>query len=181
MSKSISDLIKQEKWGLDVFMLVFHLYQQRKLSVHLKVILSWGKPCYLAIHNALQTLYFVFSVGSYCRLGQKAKNMCLRYEWETGKQNWCEALFLWHMGNTRASTLKIKVYLNWLGVKLELRLPAYATATAIRDLSHFCDLQHRTWQCWILNPLSKARDQTCILMDTSRVRNPVIHNGNSHI
>ena len=23
------------------------------------------------------------------------------------------------------------------------------------------------WQCWILNPLSEARDRTCILMDTS--------------
>ena len=34
-------------------------------------------------------------------------------------------------------------------------------------------------QCWILNPLSKARDQTCILMDTSLVFNLVRHNRNS--
>ena len=26
-----------------------------------------------------------------------------------------------------------------------------------------------SWQCQILNPLSKARDQTCILMDTSQI------------
>ena len=33
----------------------------------------------------------------------------------------------------------------------------------------------------ILNKLSKARDQTCILMDTSRVLNPPSHNGNSFL
>ena len=59
-----------------------------------------------------------------------------------------------------------------LGVELELQLPASATATATQDLSHICDLHHSLWQCWILNPLSEARDQTCVLMDTSRVRYP---------
>ena len=56
-----------------------------------------------------------------------------------------------------------------LGVESELQLLAYATATAMPDLSHICDLHQSSWQCWILNPLSKARDQTWILMDTSRV------------
>ena len=28
---------------------------------------------------------------------------------------------------------------------------------------------HTSWQCWILSPLSGARDVSCILMDTSRV------------
>ena len=45
-----------------------------------------------------------------------------------------------------------------LGVELELQLPAYATATATPDLSCVCNLHHSLWQCWILNPLSKARD-----------------------
>ena len=45
-----------------------------------------------------------------------------------------------------------------LGVKLELQQPAYATA--MWDPSHTCNLCHRLRQCWILNPLSKARDQT---------------------
>ena len=31
------------------------------------------------------------------------------------------------------------------------------------------DLHHNSWQHWILNPLGEARDQTRILMDTSRV------------
>jgi len=56
-----------------------------------------------------------------------------------------------------------------LGVELELQLPAYTTATATLDLSHVCDLYHSSWQCQILNPLSKARNQTPALMDTGRV------------
>ena len=47
-----------------------------------------------------------------------------------------------------------------LGVELELQLLAYATDTAMSDLSPICDLHQ------ILNPLSKARDRTCIFMDT---------------
>ena len=33
------------------------------------------------------------------------------------------------------------------------------------------DLYHSSRQCQILNPLSKARDQTCLLTDTSQVLN----------
>ena len=56
-----------------------------------------------------------------------------------------------------------------IGVESELQLPAYTTATAMSGLSHFCKLQHSSWHYWILNPLSKAVDQTHILMDTSQV------------
>ena len=45
-----------------------------------------------------------------------------------------------------------------LGVEWELHLPAYTTATAVQDLSHVCDLHRSSWQRWILNPLSEARD-----------------------
>ena len=45
----------------------------------------------------------------------------------------------------------------------------YTTATATQDLSHVCELHHSSRQCQILNPLSEARDQTCILMDTSQI------------
>ena len=51
------------------------------------------------------------------------------------------------------------------GIESELQLPAYATATT-PDLSHILDLQRSLWQHQLLNPLSKARDQTCTLLDT---------------
>ena len=57
-----------------------------------------------------------------------------------------------------------------LGVESELQLPAYATAMAMWDPDHICDLHHSSWQHWILNPLSEARDRTLIFVDTSRVR-----------
>ena len=56
-----------------------------------------------------------------------------------------------------------------LGVKSELQLPAYITATAMRDPRHVCNLHHSSLQHRILNPLSEAKDQTCILMDTRQV------------
>ena len=48
-----------------------------------------------------------------------------------------------------------------LGVKLELRLPAYTTATAMQDPSPICDLYHSSRQRQILNPLSETKDRTC--------------------
>ena len=56
-----------------------------------------------------------------------------------------------------------------LGVKPELQLPVYATATATQDPSRICELHHSSRQCQILNPLSEARDRTHILTDTSRI------------
>jgi len=47
------------------------------------------------------------------------------------------------------------------------------------DLSRICDIHHNLWQHQILNPLSEARNWTCLLMDTSQARNPLNHNGNS--
>ena len=37
------------------------------------------------------------------------------------------------------------------------------------DQSHICDLYHSSPQHWIPDPLSEARDQTHILMDTIRI------------
>ena len=51
-----------------------------------------------------------------------------------------------------------------LGIKSELQLLAYTTATAMQDPSCICDLHHSSWQCHILNPLSKPRDGTYNLM-----------------
>ena len=46
---------------------------------------------------------------------------------------------------------------------------AYATATAIQDLNHVCNLRHSSIQHQILNPLSKPRDQTHNLMVPSQI------------
>ena len=40
----------------------------------------------------------------------------------------------------------------------------------MRDPSQVCDLHHSSWQRWILDPLSKARDRTHKLMVPSRIR-----------
>ena len=74
---------------------------------------------------------------------------------------------LWHMG------------VPTLGVESALQLPTYTTAKATLDPSCNRDLNHSFWQFHIFNPLSKARDRTRILMDTSQVLNPLNHNGNS--
>ena len=57
-----------------------------------------------------------------------------------------------------------------LGVELELQLPAYTTATGMWDPSRVCNVHHSLWQHRILNPLSKARDQTHNLMVPSQIR-----------
>ena len=51
----------------------------------------------------------------------------------------------------------------------ELQMPAYTTATAMQDLSCFCDLHLSSQQHQILNPLSKARDWTHHFMVTSQI------------
>ena len=53
-----------------------------------------------------------------------------------------------------------------LGVKSELQLPAYATATATQDLRRICNLCHSLQQHQILIPLSEALDQTHSFMDS---------------
>ena len=45
-----------------------------------------------------------------------------------------------------------------LVVESELQLPAYATASAMRDPSQVYDLHHSSQQDWTPNPLSKTGD-----------------------
>ena len=53
------------------------------------------------------------------------------------------------------------------GSKSEMQLLVYATATP--DPSRICDLPHSSQKHWILNPLSKVRDQTHNLMVPSQI------------
>ena len=56
-------------------------------------------------------------------------------------------LHLWHMEVPR------------LGIKSELQLQAYTTATAMLDPSHVCDFHCSSQQCWsLLNPLMEAME-----------------------
>ena len=51
-----------------------------------------------------------------------------------------------------------------LGVKSELHLLVYTTATATPGPSYVCDLYHSSWQHRILHPRSEAREQPRIFM-----------------
>ena len=43
-------------------------------------------------------------------------------------------------------------------------------ATTMLDPSRICNLHHSSQHCWILIPLGKARDWTCVLMDATQIR-----------
>ena len=56
-----------------------------------------------------------------------------------------------------------------VGVESELQLHTYTTVMAILDLSHICNLYGDLQQRHILHPLSKAGNQTRVVMDTSQI------------
>ena len=56
-----------------------------------------------------------------------------------------------------------------LGHELELQLPAYTTATAMADTSLSETYTSAHGNAGSFNPLSEARDQTHVLMDTSQI------------
>ena len=105
-----------------------------------------------------------------------------------GNKKWCNH----YEDNMKISHIRLKIIffsflgphpcpkeVPSLGVKLELQLLAYTTATTMQDLSHICNLCHSSWQCQILGPLSEARDWSYIFMDASWVHNLLSHNKNS--
>ena len=55
----------------------------------------------------------------------------------------------------------------WARGSIRAAAEAYATATATPGLSGICDLRLGLRQCRILNPLSKARNQTHVLTETT--------------
>ena len=63
---------------------------------------------------------------------------------------------------------------GWMGATAAVLCHSHSTARFELHLGPMGKLEHQ-----ILNPLSKARNQTHILMDTSRVLNPLSHNWNA--
>ena len=109
-------------------------------------------------------------IVSYCR--EACKHYLKQMINDKLTSNWKKIFFilwlhLWHINIPR------------LGVESELQLPTDATATGSWDLRHICCLKCSLWQHWILNPMSKARVQACILMDTNQVCNLLNQKGNS--
>ena len=68
-----------------------------------------------------------------------------------------------------------------LGGDSELPLVAYTTATQHQIQAASATYTEALGNAGSFNPLGRVRDQTSILMDTSWVRNPLSHNGNSLI
>ena len=119
---------------------------------------SNGWPPYMMVQFLNIYLYKTFSVWYYylsCLLLRIPSHL-----------NWFQHNFLFYL--FRAT--HVAYGCSQARIQLELHLPAYTTATAMQDPSHICDLPHSSWQLQILNPLSKARDWTCIFMDTSQIR-----------
>ena len=92
--------------------------------------------------------------------------------WDVFDLIWFDLIFGLHLRHSEVPRL---------GVESELQLPVYATTTATQDPKLICNLHHSSRQCQILNPLSKAKDQTHVLMDASQVCWPLSRNGNSHL
>ena len=94
--------------------------------------------------------------GMRARGASEGHTLCLQEVWGVGR---CWVLFGQHFFFFKGPHLR-HIVVPRLGVESELQPPAYttATATAMQDLSCICDLYHSTWQHWILNPLSEARD-----------------------
>ena len=132
--------------------------------------------CYL--HEITQlTTFFLIKTGHKFYLRKNSWNFCSKI---TLLPKWCsntryKIMFYTFNGEfhqRKFCFVFLGLYLQHmefsrLGVELELQLLAYATAIAMPDLSRVCELHHSSRQCGMLNPLSRARDRTRILMDAS--------------
>ena len=132
--------------------------------------LSLPGPCPLKSRNSQNSLYII-QLQSTGPRGGLSSNLTFISLWNTQGIPQALSFFffffglfvflgphLWHVDVPR------------LGVQSELLLPAYTTVTATRYPSHIYDLCHSSWQCWILNPLSDARDLTHNPMVPSQIR-----------
>ena len=115
-----------------------------------------GKACLLPLQQALG---FSQSYLNYARAENRKAFSVL----------FIKLIYLFFGGGAFLGPYLQHMEVSRLGVKSKLQLPVYTTATARWDLSCICNLHHSSQKYQILKPLSKARDRTSNLMDTSQV------------
>ena len=107
-------------------------------------------------------LYLVIQVGKLNRKKEVLDSMICKLSFFF--------FFFWHFRAVPTAYRQVPR----LGGETEVQLLVYTIATVMPDPSCICKLHHSSWQCsrqrQILNPLSKPRDRTCVLMDASQIR-----------
>ena len=74
------------------------------------------------------------------------------------------------LGLTSPSWSQLSGFLFFVFGLFRATPPAYGSSQATGWIGAVAaSLHHSSWQCWILNPLSKARDRTRTLMVTRRI------------
>ena len=126
-------------------------------------ITSWGSS--LNFQGCLEKTKFPRNKGSFSGKTTRCLSLAIWRKLHTKKQARKLLLFFFFFVFVRAVHMEFPR--PW--VQLELKLLAYTTATATPDLSRFCNLHYSSWPHWILNPLSEARDRTCILTNASQI------------
>ena len=115
----------------------------------------------------ISNIFFLFPSFSFGLYKKKYEGVSSLESW--GVFHWAIFLFLFF--------LSFFFFFCFLGLhlqhmvvlRLEVKSEWQLLATATRDLSHICDLLSSSWQCQTFNPLSRARDQTCNLIDINWV------------
>ena len=133
----------------------FYIY----LDVHVVLYFSVNIICYIIGFHMLNQPYIpgVNPTLSWCKILFTCCNIQLVSIFFVGLHTWVCLFFFfvrlhsWHMEVPR------------LGVKLELQLLAYATATAMPDPSCIWDIHCSSQQWWNLSPLRGPGNQTHIL------------------
>ena len=147
-----------------------------------KNLLSRGSGCLtpnLMLTKALNSIWLILRCCSYHADISKASvlSMIKVYFWYNILKLTSGTLFIYFLIRAVPAAYGSSQARGWI----RATSAAHTTATVTWDLSHICDLCHRLWQCRILNPLSEARDRTCILTDTSQILNLLNHNRNSPV
>ena len=100
----------------------------------------------------------------------------LRLQWSIGLQE--ENLYSFFFFFFSLETHLWHMEVAWLGAESELQLPSTPQPQQCRMRATSSTYTKAHGNAWSFNPLSEARDQTHVLMDTSWAPNPLGHSGN---